>query len=171
MRTRTAAATTDEDDADDDDDKDDDDDDRLLDNGGDDDDVDEADDGDGDGDDDSGGDDGDAMMAMANALDTVLLRVKPPVYTTSKARRVENHHIPRVPHIIFCVHTPCSTCVWMCVYPEVCCAFQTFADDFTSTIKQYSGPGAGIPIKTNAKGDAVVPFEVTVFMPDSACHS
>ena len=38
---------------------------------------------------------------------------------------------------------------------------QTFADVFTREIKQYHGAGAGIPIKTNAKGDAVTPFEVS----------
>ena len=44
-----------------------------------------------------------------------------------------------------------------------------FADVFTREIKRYNGTGAGIPIKTNDKGDAEAPFEVITL--DSAHHA
>ena len=61
-----------------------------------------------------------AIVGVANALDTMFLKMKPPVYTTSKG----------------------------------------FADTFIATIKNYTGPGAGLPIRLNSNGDASYPFEV-----------
>ena len=60
-----------------------------------------------------------------------------------------------------------SVCVLLgmslCGYAEVQCRLlQAFADEFIRTIKRYSGRGAGIPIKTNSKGDAEAPFQVIV---------
>lgn len=44
--------------------------------------------------------------------------------------------------------------------PPVLASNPAFADTFVRTIKNFTGPGAGIRIKLDSKGDAVMPFRV-----------
>ena len=38
-------------------------------------------------------------------------------------------------------------------------SFQAFADTFMRIIKNYTAPGAGLPIKLNSRGDSEPPME------------
>ena len=83
------------------------------------------------------------MLAVSHTLDTLFTKLTPPVYTTSTVS-VE---------LAKCQSSLCDGMRAMCLWQE-------FAATFMREIKRYRGPGAGIPIELNSRGDAVVRFEV-----------